>query len=88
MLTCGPDSINFDLIQEQVSLFVRSLPTATRGHNAAFYRHELPELIKQLIDSQVENQEYMYEAENESSNETESENSSEASPDPMSATAA
>jgi hypothetical protein len=76
MPTGGPDSINFDLVQEQVSLFVRSLPAAARGHNAAFYRNELPELIKQLVDSQ----ENMYETENENSNEE--------SQGPVSATAA
>ncbi|MFT6984357.1 MAG: hypothetical protein ACJAT7_000144 [Psychromonas sp.] len=65
MPTGGPDSINFDLIQEQVSSFVHSLPAAARDHNPAFYRNKLPELIKQLIDSQ----EYIYETENENSNE-------------------
>ena len=51
MPTCGPDSINFNFVQEQVNLFVRSLPDAASGHNVAFYRNELPELIKQLVDS-------------------------------------
>jgi len=50
--TGGPDSINFDLMQEQVNLFVRSLPVAASGYNSAFYRNELPKLIKQLVDSQ------------------------------------
>lgn len=50
--TGGPDSINFELMQEQVNLFVRSLPVAASGYNTAFYRNELPKLIKQLIDSQ------------------------------------
>ncbi|WP_028865950.1 hypothetical protein [Psychromonas aquimarina] len=76
MPTDGPDSINFELVQGQVSLFVRSLPASASGHNAAFYRNELPELIKQLADSQ----EGMYE--------TESENSNEESQDHVSATAA
>jgi len=64
MPTYDPDSINFDLVQEQVSLFVRSLPPAASGYNAAFYRKELPELIKQLVDSKKD----IYEAENENSN--------------------
>ncbi|WP_019613785.1 hypothetical protein [Psychromonas ossibalaenae] len=76
MPTGGPDSINYDLGKEQVSLFVRSLPYASGDHNAAFYRRELPELIKQLIDSQED----MFETENEKNNEE--------SPSPVSATAA
>ncbi len=88
MPTGGPDSINFDLVQEQVSLFVRSLPAAASGHNAAFYRNELPELIKQLVDSQED----MYETENETEYETEyetkNENSNEESQGSVSATAA
>jgi hypothetical protein len=57
------DSINFDFAQEQISLFVRSLPAAASGYNITFYYNELPKLIKQLADSQ----ENMYKIENENS---------------------
>jgi hypothetical protein len=49
--TCGPDSINFDFGQEQISLFVGSLPVSTSDHNSTFYQKKLPELIKQLVDA-------------------------------------
>ena len=43
---------NYELIQEQVSLFVSSLPKVASGYNTGFYQTELPALINQLIDAQ------------------------------------
>lgn len=45
------NSLHFEELQEQISLFVRSLPVAAKGYNATFYRKELPRLIKRLISA-------------------------------------
>lgn len=47
----GPDSIHYQLAQEQISLFVRALPATANRYNSSFYRKDLPRLIKNLIDS-------------------------------------
>jgi hypothetical protein len=46
-----PDSVHFELVQQQISLFVSSLPVVANGYNASFYRNELPLLIKRLVES-------------------------------------
>lgn len=63
--TSDPDSVNFEAMQEQVNLFVRALPVAANGYNSAFYRNDLPKLIKQLTDYQ----ENMYKIVTENNNE-------------------
>lgn len=65
MTTTDPDSVNSYLVQEEVNLFIRSLPATTAGFNATFYRNELPELIKQLVNSQ----EYTHKTEKKQNNE-------------------
>jgi hypothetical protein len=62
----GPETIHFNLIQEQISLFVRALPVAANGYKGSFYRNELPKLTKQLVDVV----EKICEVENALSNET------------------
>lgn len=47
----GPESLHFDRIQEQISLFIRALPIQPNNYNSNFYRKELPNLIQQLVDA-------------------------------------
>ena len=54
MLNGGAESIHFERVQEQISLFVVKLPVAANGFNGNFYRRELPRLIKQLVDAKEE----------------------------------
>lgn len=73
LTTGGPDSLNFDLVQEQINLFLRALPKAASGYNSDFYRNKLPNLINKLHDAQENifqiDDEIIYQAAKESSNE-------------------
>jgi len=75
----GPDINNFAAIQQQVTLFINTLPSTAGGYNSAFYNNELPELIKQLIDFQENS--YEIELTGDSSEEHDSKNNNEQSQD-------
>lgn len=70
------DRINFDYVKEQVSLFISLLPNDVGGYKVAFYRNELPKLLKQLVNAK----EAIYEIE--------AENSYQEAPEPEASTAA
>lgn len=54
MPKCSTESVHFERVQQQVKVFVHKLPKAANGFNANFYRNELPNLVKQLVDA-IEN---------------------------------
>ncbi len=47
----GPESIHYERVQEQISLFVLKLPTAATGFNSHFYSKTLPKVVQQLVDA-------------------------------------
>jgi hypothetical protein len=50
----GPESIHFNLMQEQITLFIDSLPIAANYYTLAFYRKTLPQLINNLVNAKEE----------------------------------
>ncbi len=51
MPVLNEDHKNLDFAQGIISLFVRTLPTSSAGHTAAFYQQQLPEYVAQLAQS-------------------------------------
>ncbi|GLS91186.1 hypothetical protein GCM10007916_22550 [Psychromonas marina] len=45
----GPDTANFETVHQQVTLFIKTLPTAVGDYNSTFYNNVLPELVKNLV---------------------------------------
>lgn len=47
----GPETIYFDRVQQQVSVFTAALPVTANGYNRLFYQQTLPKLIDSLVSA-------------------------------------